>query len=232
MSFEQRMAIDAAASERLAFIRRTYLHVAGALLAMAALLAALVNFVPVEVMQRIWTMGAMGPLLIFVGFLAITWMANRMAQSDMSIGAQYVGLALTVAAYSFILWPAVWIVSTFPKYEGILMQAILLTAALAGGLTVSVFVTKKDFTFLGPALTIMSIVALVAILAGYFFGFTLGLFGALAMIALLCGFILYETSLVLYRFNTNQHVAAAVAIFSSVATLFSWIIRALMYSRD
>jgi hypothetical protein len=91
MSFEQRMAIDAAASERLAFIRRTYLHVAGALLAMAALLAALVNFVPVEVMQRIWTMGAMGPLLIFVGFLAITWMANRMAQSDMSIGAQYVG---------------------------------------------------------------------------------------------------------------------------------------------
>ena len=53
-SFEQRMAIDAAASERLAFIRRTYLHVAGAIVAFAALLAVLVSFVPQETMAKIF----------------------------------------------------------------------------------------------------------------------------------------------------------------------------------
>ena len=55
-----------------------------------------------------------------------------------------------------------------------------------------------------------------------------------AMVALMSGYILYETSFVLLHHRTDQPVAAAVMLFSSVATLFYYILRILMElnSRD
>lgn len=233
MSFDQRMAIDAAASERLAFIRRTYLHVAGALAALAGVLAFLVAFVPDEVLLTLWGQSrGLGMLLIFGGFLAATWAANRMAQSDMPVGTQYLGLGLMVAAYAFILWPGVWLASTQLQYEGVLGQAVILTLALAGGLTAGVFITKKDFSFLGPTLGVISFLVIGVMVAGLIFNFSLGLWFSLAMIALLAAFILYDTSMVMHRYRTNQHVAASLAIFSSVATLFVWILDILMRNRN
>jgi FtsH-binding integral membrane protein len=37
--------------------------------------------------------------------------------------------------------------------------------------------------------------------------------------------ILYQTSNVLHRFRTDQHVAAALVLFASVALLFWYILR-------
>jgi hypothetical protein len=226
------MAIDAAASERLAFIRRTYLHVAGAVVAFAVLLAALVNFVPPSVMESIFFRSRFSWLIVIAAFMAATWFANRMAQADMPVGMQYLGIGMYVVAEALIFWPLIWICTTMPQFAGILQQAVILTLALAGGLTMSVFVTKKDFSFMGPVLCTLSWVVLAVIIAGIFFGFGLGLWFSLAVIALMCGFILYETSQVMYHYHTNQHVGAALAIFASLATLFWYVIRALMASRD
>jgi FtsH-binding integral membrane protein len=231
-SYDQRMAIDASASERLAFIRRTYLHVAGATIAFAIMLAALVNFVPDQVMISIFGRGMVGMLVIFFGFMAATWAAARMAQADMPVSMQYLGLLLYTAAEAFFFWPIIWLCLNRLGYEGILGQAVVLTLALAVGLTASVFITKKDFSFMGRALVIMSFVAFGVIIAAMLFGFSLGLWFSLAMIALMCGVILYQTSNVLHHYQTNQHVAAALAIFSAIATLFFYILRALMQSRD
>ena len=43
-----------------------------------------------------------------------------------------------------------------------------------GGLTMSVFVTRKDFSFLGPILTVGSLIALGLIVVAIFVGFDLG----------------------------------------------------------
>ena len=53
MNWEGRVAADAALSERVTFIRRTYMHVAGALVALTILLAALVSFVPDDVLGKV-----------------------------------------------------------------------------------------------------------------------------------------------------------------------------------
>ena len=37
------------------------------------------------------------------------------------------------------------------------------------------------------------------------------------MILLAAGYVLYETSNVMHRYRTNQHVAAALALFAAVA---------------
>ena len=97
-----------------------------------------------------------------------------------------------------------------------------------------VFVTKKDFSFMGPILSICSWVALGFIVCAILFGFSLGLFFVLAMIGLMSGWILYQTSAVLHHYPTDMHVAAALELFAAIATLFWYIIQLVMEmsSRD
>ena len=54
------------------------------------------------------------------------------------------------------------------------------------------------------------------------------MFFSFAMVALLSGYILYDTSNVMLHYRTDQHVAAALALFASVATLFWYILRIVM----
>ena len=68
--------------------------------------------------------------------------------------------------------------------------------------------------------------------AAMIFGFNLGLFFSFAMVAVACAAILYHTSNVLHRYRTDQHVAAALALFASVALLFWYILQIFMRSRD
>ncbi len=49
-----------------------------------------------------------------------------------------------------------------------------------------------------------------------------------AMVVLACGYILYDTSNVIHHYRTNQHVAAALALFASVALLFWYVLQLLM----
>jgi FtsH-binding integral membrane protein len=52
------------------------------------------------------------------------------------------------------------------------------------------------------------------------------------MIGLMSGYILYDTSNVMHHYRTDQHVAASLALFASVATLFWYVIRLLMSLSD
>jgi FtsH-binding integral membrane protein len=96
-----------------------------------------------------------------------------------------------------------------------------------------VFITRKDFSFLGPIIAIAGIIALGVIICAVFFGgFTLGLWFSIAMIVLAAAAILYDTSNILHHYRMDQHVAAALNLFASVAMLFYYVLLALMQSRD
>jgi hypothetical protein len=75
------------------------------------------------------------------------------------------------------------------------------------------------------------IAAMALIVLGILFGFSLGIWFVWAMIVAACGYILYYTSNVLHHYRTDQHVAAALALFASVALLFWYVIQIFM-SRD
>jgi FtsH-binding integral membrane protein len=57
------------------------------------------------------------------------------------------------------------------------------------------------------------------------------MFYSYAMIALACGYILYDTSNVMRHYRTNQHVAAALALFAAVMLLFWYVLRILIDRR-
>jgi len=75
--------------------------------------------------------------------------------------------------------------------------------------------------------------AIGLIVCGTLFGFQLGTLFSAGMVALSAGYILYYTSNVLHHYRTDQHVAAALALFAAVALLFWYILRLVMaLSRD
>ena len=56
----------------------------------------------------------------------------------------------------------------------------------------------------------------------------MGLLFAGAMVALAAGFILYDTSNVLHHHGTDEHVAASLSLFASVALMFYSVLRIFM----
>ena len=104
-----------------------------------------------------------------------------------------------------------------------ILSATIATLGLFAILTAVVFITRKDFSFLRGILMFGGFAALGLIVVAILFGFSLGPIFTYAMIALACGYILYDTSNVLHHYRIGQHVAAALALFASVALLFWYI---------
>ncbi|MBL4883059.1 MAG: Bax inhibitor-1 family protein, partial [Planctomycetaceae bacterium] len=88
--------------------------------------------------------------------------------------------------------------------------------------------TGADFSFMRGFLVVGSLVAFAALIFGAISGFHMGLWFSVAMIGLSAGYILYDTSNVMRHYRTDQHVAAALALFASVALMFWYMIQLLL----
>jgi len=224
-------ASEAPASERAAFIRRTYGHLAGAVLVLAAIESVLLSLPNIDqIVMGLFGSGPVAWLILMVAFIGAGYLAQSWAQSNTSVGMQYMGLGLYVAVQAVIILPLLWIANT--RFPGTIQSAGIMTLAVFGGLSAAVLVTGKDYSFLGPVLAIASILALGLIVCAVIFGLNLGIWFMFGMVALACAFILYDTSNVMHNYAVNQHVAAALALFASVVMLFYWILRVAIASRD
>ena len=215
---------------RLGFIRRTYAHLTGAVLALIALEAVLFAVVPAQTMQNlVRTMtGGYSWLIVLGAFMGVSWLARKWAQSGTSKAMQYAGLSLYVVAEAVILLPLLYICISVLKEPNLPIMAGGITAICFIGLTAFVFVTGVDLASWGKFLFLAGLIAMGAIAVGIFAGFSLGLWFSALMVALACGYILYDTSNVLHHYHTSQHVAASLALFSSVVLLFWYVLRLLM----
>ncbi len=223
-------------SDRVSFLRKTYAHLGIALISFAMIAGGMMRCVP-EISWGFskWALTGRWTWLLVLGmFMLVGHVAERLARSDTSRALQYVGLGIAVAAQGLLLQPLLWVLMM--KFAGastvaILTQAIVITLAIFVGLTLTVFLTKKDFSFLRGALVVASFGALGVIIASIAFGFSLGAVFAGAMILLMAGYILYQTSLVMAQFSPTGHVAASLMLFSTVATLFWYVLQLLMSLR-
>lgn len=221
-------AAASAASERAAFIRRVYAHLAGSVLVMIALCTVLVQVLTLQDVGKFLGNNPWMLLVMLVVFMGSGFLARIWAQSQSSAAMQYAGLGLYIGVQALFFTPMLLFVVDYLKQPDLLVQAGVLTGAVFGGLTLSVFVTKKDYSFMGPILSVGSLIALGVIICAIIFGFSLGLFFSFAMVALIAGFILYDTSNVIHHYPTNMHVAAALELFANAAILFWYILRILI----
>ena len=223
---------QAAPADRAAFIRKTYMLLAAAILAFIAVEGFLFACgAAVVIASVLFSGGAIGWLVVLGLFMGVSFLANRWATSETSTAIQYAGLGIFIIAEAIIFVPLILIATSVSGDASVLLKAGIVTLGLFLGITFTVFITRTDFSFLRPILAIGGFAALGFIVASAIFGFSLGTVFAFVMVAFAGTAILYETSNVLHRFNTKQHVAASLTLFASVALLF-WYILSIFSSRD
>ena len=221
-------AADADADERQTFIRRTYLHLAIAILSFVVLEAILLKLPGVDrfvdTMLDSW-------LLVLGAFVAVSWVADRWSRSNVSQNMQYLGLGLYVVAEAVIFLPLLHVAMYRVGDPAIVPMAGIITGLLFVGLTATAFMSGVNFSFLRGALIIGGLVALGVVVCSLLFGFSLGIVFSAAMVLFAGGSILYTTSNIIHAYRTDQYVAASLALFSGVMLLLWYVIRILMAAR-
>jgi FtsH-binding integral membrane protein len=217
----------AASDTRERFIVRTYNHLFGAIVLFAAIEFALFKTGAAAVIAR--AMMGTSWLLVLGGFMVVSWLASRAAHSSQSKATQYLALIGFVVAEAIVFVPLLFIANAYAP--GAIQSAGLVTMVGFAGLTGIAFWTRKDFSFLGGVLRWFGICALVLIAAGLIFGFQLGTFFSVGMVAFAGAAILYDTSNVIHHFPEDRYVGAALELFASVALLFWYVLRIFIADR-
>jgi modulator of FtsH protease len=103
---------------------------------------------------------------------------------------------------------------------GLIMQALGGTAVIFFSLSAYVLTTRKDFSFMGGFLMVGLIVALVAIIANIFLAIpALSLAISAAIIMIMSGFILFDTSRIINGGETN-YIRATVGLYLNIFNIF------------
>lgn len=194
-------------------LRNTYM-----LLAMTLTFSAVCSWITASI--GIGPGAAMGMSL---AALVMIFFLNKAAESAMGI--------LFVFAFTGLLGGSLgYTLSYYAGIQGgseLIMQAFGATALVFFGLSGYVLTTKKDFSFMGGFLIVGLIVAVVASLANIFFQVpALSLAISSAIVFIMSGFILYDTSRIINGGETN-YIRATVSMYLNIYNLFTSILHLL-----
>jgi len=221
---DNELVVYSTESERAVFYRKTYTHVALAILAFILVETALFRLIPPYFIEDMFA----APFIAFfeVGILLLgSFMATKWSHS-LNKNTLYLGLGFYVLLESIIFLPLIYMALAYVGTE-VLWQAAIITLSLFAGLTAVVFMTRLDFSFLRSVLIIGGFLSLGLIVAGALFGFELGLWFSIGMVVLAAGGILYETYAIKNEYTTDQYVGAALQLFASVMVLFWYVLKIL-----
>ncbi|XP_068163379.1 protein lifeguard 4 [Antennarius striatus] len=116
---------------------------------------------------------------------------------------------------------------TFYDYSTVL-QALFLTCAVFAGLTAYTFQSKRDFSKMGAGLFSCLWILIIASFMRLFFNSDsteLVMAGAGAL--LFCGFIIYDTHLLMKQLSPEEHILASINLYLDIVNLFLHILRVL-----
>src|SRR6266446_204806 len=109
------LVIETSRSERAAFIRRTYAHLAGAILAfigVEVLIFGVLRQLSVATFDQTLFHSLVHPfswLIVMAAFIGISWLAHYWAFNGGSPALQYAGLGLYVVAEAIIFIPLLYV---------------------------------------------------------------------------------------------------------------------------
>jgi modulator of FtsH protease len=222
----KRAVAQAIPAERLAFLKKVYgLLFASTIVGIGGGVIGVLN--ADKVIPYWW--------LLFVLFF-VTYFATYMVRKKEGINTMmlfiftFVSGLVLAPLLTFVLWQF--------EMDGpvIIGEALGLTFAAFAGLTAYVFLAKKDFSAWGGAL----MMGLFMLIIGGFIGIFIGgpayhLAISVLGVVIFGGFILYDTSMIMKRYQLNEHVAAALTLYIDLFYMFIYILRILIIlavSRD
>lgn len=215
---------DTTAVQRMAFLQRVYLtFFLSLVMATIGAYVGLSSFATLKVVaQWFW------PLVIAEILVLLATYAVRKIP-----GVNLLALGSFTFLSGLIMSPllAMYIAA---KKAHLIQEALILTSIIFLGLTVYVFVTKKDFSFLGGTL-FMGLFAMIGVGILLIFlpasPFIHKIFCAVGAFLFSC-FILYDTSRLLSEWEDNDYVAFALELYLDFVNLFLYLLRFLGLSKD
>ena len=209
-------AIDAGQSAAISanrVLRNTYM-----LLSMTLAFSALVAGVSVAL-----KLPHPGIIITLIGYFGLLFLTMKLRSSVWGLASVF---ALT-GFMGYTLGPIIGHYLNMPNGTQTVMTAMGGTAVIFLGLSMYALTTRKDFSFMGGFLMVGMLVAFAASLAGIFLQIpALSLAISAAMVLLMSGFILFETSNIIHGGETN-YIMATVSLFVSIFNLFSSLLHLL-----
>ncbi|XP_005989484.1 protein lifeguard 4 [Latimeria chalumnae] len=129
----------------------------------------------------------------------------------------------------FTILEALTVATVVTFYEvSVVLQAFLLTAAVFLGLTAYTFQSKRDFSKFGAGLfACLWILIFAGLLKIFFYNETVELIYASAGALLFCGFIIFDTHLLMHKLSPEEYILAAINLYLDVINLFLHLLRLL-----
>ncbi|MCG7561515.1 MULTISPECIES: Bax inhibitor-1/YccA family protein [Pseudoalteromonas] len=163
--------------------------------------------------------------LIAFGLLFVI---QKKANSSSAIGLVF----LFTGLMGFGLGPLLNHYAAMPNGSLLIAQALGSTALVFFGLSAYALTTKKDFSFMGGFLVVGMLVVIVSSLVNLFIGSSIAFIAInAAVVLLMSGFILYDTSRIVNGGETN-YILATVSLYLSIYNLFTSILALLGSSDD
>jgi FtsH-binding integral membrane protein len=214
-------AATAGLSERVSFIRKVYaLFFVGILFAIGGVMLGFL-FPPlmIGVLQHPW--------ITFFALMGGVILAQAVRHQP---GINLLALFGFTSMTGVMISPLLYLIGRQNPIS--IVEAGVLSVGIFGGLTAYVFISKRDFSFLGGMVTTGLIVVVLASLLNIFLGSGgLGFAIAAACLLLFAGFILYDTSNIIRRYPTNEYVAGALSLYLDAFNLFLALLRILNSGR-
>ena len=217
---------EASVETRSEFIWKVYAHVVGAILAFAAVEVYLFQSgiaarIAIPMLSNWW--------IVFGAFILGGWGASHVAHRVESTATQYAALAFFVVLEALIFCPLLFLAASIKP--GVIESAAGVTLLGSIALIATAMITRRDFSFLRGLLVWGGLLAMVGIIASFIFGFQLGTWFSVGMIGFAGAAVLYDTSNIMHHYPQDKFVAAALALFGSIALMF-WYVLQLFLSRD
>ncbi|MEY8205610.1 MAG: Bax inhibitor-1/YccA family protein [Bermanella sp.] len=206
-------------------LRNTYMLL-GMTLAFSALTAGL---------SMAMQLGSGMAMIMSIAALLIVWLVlPRTANTAMGLPVVFLFTGLLGAA----LGPMLNRYLALPNGPEVVMQALGGTALIFFSLSAYVISSKKDFSFMGGFLFAGMMVVIVGMVGGmiasYFFGVdvsALRLAMSGAIVLLMSGFILFDTSRIINGGETN-YIMATVSLYLNIYNLFVSLLHILGFTNN
>lgn len=182
------------------------------LLSMTLLFSAITAYV-----AMISNVAPLNPLITFLGMMGLLFLTQALANTAWGL--------LSVFAFTgfmgYTLAPLLnFYLVNFTNGGQIIMTALGGTGIIFLALSAYVMQSRKDFSYMGGFLFVGLIVVLLATLASLFFSIpALQLFISAAMILIVSGLILFDTSNIIHG-GQNNYILATIALYISMLNLF------------
>lgn len=194
-------------------LRNTYL-----LLAMTLLFSAVTAGIGMAL-----NLGMVGYLVCLVAAFAMLFVVHKTADSGKGIFAVFGFTGLM----GLCLGPLLQVYLSMPNGSSLVMQALGGTALVFFSLSAYALTTRKDFSFMGGFLMTGLIVVIIAGIANLFFQVpAVSLALSAAIVLIMSGLILFDTSRIVHGGETN-YIRATVGLYLNIYNLFTSMLHLL-----